>query len=590
MDIFAGVALLWAVSAPAAVEVPAGAVETNLPDKHWPCGPLYQPKETWQAPVPSDEDRARGFVLFRRSYLETLHPRSKPRPDERGGQIRIAAARGEIEPFTVNVWAQRKLEGLQATIGPFTAADGSRLDAAAVSIRFVHSHVNVQKEAKTFQRLPIYLRSGDRTPPSEEAPVIAAGECARFWFTLRVPGNARPGRYDATVSLTCGNAQATLPVMLQVHPFRLREAAQLRAMYFVMHPNANSDYSLQEAIFKDMADHGMNSVILCSMCQLAATEIDETNTAVYDLDAPAEDRQPHSYRWVMENLARSRLCSSGLVFGNLVADRRHARNVNEMAARATKDPGYGRRDYRRGMQMVLAEHERRGWPVPTHYIADEPNIQSLPSLVKAAERGRELGVTTFLVMLAKDRTEMEGPYIDAIGAQADIWIVIAGQLTRRVVTRAREAEKQLWAYNGGSYGTVPMAARRFFGRYTLRQGLDGVTQWAIYASDRPGQSDATYLYHDGGTLITSTAWEAVREGIDDLRYDATARYWIAAARKAGLEKEADKADEMRRTFFSTMPEDYYWKWNDNFGYADYDEHRRRTAAATAGLVKLLEVQ
>jgi hypothetical protein len=332
------------------------------------------------------------------------------------------------------------------------------------------------------------------------------------------------------------------------------------------------------------------------MCQVHPKAIDPaTNTAVYDFDHRCPNRQPYSYRRVMTDLMRSGLCAgSGRVGGNFWVDRRYVLGEREKQELEKKIPGGYGRDQVRGIQLVLAEHRRRGWPEPLFYPADEPRLEGLPGLAKTGDLYRKLGAKTVVPLVARAdgpsinaRRKLEGPYLDAIGQHIDVWCVIASQLTPRVVRRARQSNKELWAYNGGSLGHIPIAARRFFGRYVLRWGLDGVCQWAIYPGRSAGR-DTWYVLQGRRGIVPAAAWEAVREGVDDLRYDATARHWIAAARKAGLRKQADAADKTRKAFFETMPEDHYWSWSDDFSRADYDRHRHRTADRIATLIKVLE--
>ena len=562
-------------------------VEVGLPHKDWPGSPFggSQPRETWKAPEPADLDLERGFLLFRRHYLDVLHPRSKPRPEEVGTAVAVSASRGETEPFTVAVWALEDLVGVWASISPFTSGEGATIPPSAVVVKVVDNYtkrwVDTDTKRHVFRRIPLVLRD-NRTL------AMAAGECARFWFELRVPDNATPGLYEAQVTVWYRGRKASLPVSLKVHPFSLREAPQFRAMFFNMMPDSGFDYGSLERVFRNMKDHGMNSVIF-SQVQLHPGTIDPaTNTAMYDFDLPCPQHQPYSYRRFMQTLVRSGLCArSGRVGGNFLADRRYVLDEQLKKELERKIPGSYLRDQSRCIRLVIAEHRRNGWPEPLFYLADEPKLKGLSGLANTGDFFRERGARTFVPFLATDRHEMEGPYIDAIGPHLDIWCVYPSQLTARAVQRARELKKELWSFNGGSYGWVPIAARRFFGRFALRWGLDGICQWAIYPGRTPGR-DAWYLLQDREGMLPAMAWEAVREGVDDLRYDATAAHWIKAAREAGFANEADAADEVRTAFFATMPEDHYWNWRDDFSRTDYDLHRHRTASAITGLVKLLE--
>ena len=119
----------------------------------------------------------------------------------------------------------------RAVIGPFVSAAGDVIPASAVSIRFVDNLAEFNREANTMRRLPMYLR--------EARPLdVRAGECARFWFDVRVPEDAAPGVYETEAAVWSGKKRGAVPVTLRVHPFALREAPQLRAMFFCMFGNS----------------------------------------------------------------------------------------------------------------------------------------------------------------------------------------------------------------------------------------------------------------------------------------------------------------------------------------------------------------
>ena len=127
------------------------------------------------------------------------------------GPLRIAAARGEFEPFQIVVQAS-SAQSLNVSVSDFIK--GSDVIADVVIHRV--DYVNVTTAGDHFDRLgwwpdPLWpLDSGDTVsfPANENQPL---------WFTVRVGWDAAPGVCQATVTV----GSATIPVELEVWNFSL---------------------------------------------------------------------------------------------------------------------------------------------------------------------------------------------------------------------------------------------------------------------------------------------------------------------------------------------------------------------------------
>jgi glycosyl hydrolase family 123 len=93
----------------------------------------------------------------------------------------------------------------------------------------------------------------------------------------------------------------------------------------------------------------------------------------------------------------------------------------------------------------------------------------------------------------------------------------------------RKSERKVWEYHNGAIScTNPGFSRYIYGYYTWRQDLDGMNSWGFNTAENSrghpyedldhAYSDWNLAYpHQGGPL-PSVNWEALREGIDDVRY------------------------------------------------------------------------
>jgi hypothetical protein len=106
------------------------------------------------------------------------------------------------------------------------------------------------------------------------------------------------------------------------------------------------------------------------------------------------------------------------------------------------------------------------------------------------------------------------------------------QVDRKTLVRGekvRQSDRKTWEYNNTVVDCInPGYSRYIYGYYTWRQNLDGMSSWGPSTTENsrgnPYEdldhefSDYAITYpHTGGPLAT-TNWEALREGIDDVRY------------------------------------------------------------------------
>ncbi|MEE8390327.1 MAG: glycoside hydrolase domain-containing protein [Anaerolineae bacterium] len=125
--------------------------------------------------------------------------------------LRIAAARGEFEPFQIVVQAP-SAQSLNVSVSDFVKSSDVITDVTVHRV----DYVNLTTFGDHFDRPgwwpdPLWpLDSGD-------AVSFPANENQPLWFTVRVPWDAAPGVYQATVTV----GSASVPVELEVWNFSL---------------------------------------------------------------------------------------------------------------------------------------------------------------------------------------------------------------------------------------------------------------------------------------------------------------------------------------------------------------------------------
>jgi hypothetical protein len=148
------------------------------------------------------------IVPFVRSYLQVVFPYSAPQQDEAKKPLSVKLAQGEYEPATFGIYANGAvLHNVKAEVSGLDPVKGW---AAKV---LTAEYALVQKDgglAEFPQRLwPDY-------------PVdIQSGRSCWFWVIAKAPDKATPGAYSAEVSVTADEGKTTIPMKIEVLPFKL---------------------------------------------------------------------------------------------------------------------------------------------------------------------------------------------------------------------------------------------------------------------------------------------------------------------------------------------------------------------------------
>jgi len=174
--------------------------------------------------------------------------------------LRIQAARNELEPFQLIVRSPTR-QNLAWAVSDFVKGD-KKIASSNVTLHLVE-YVPVTQLSDHFGRIgdwpdPLY--------PVAKGKKIAfpAGKNQPLWLTVRVPRNAEPGVYSASVSIGAG----TIPVELEVWDFTLPDEIHLAGEWGFGWSSVVETYKgtiggsvqpcywdLVDALYEDFADH-----------------------------------------------------------------------------------------------------------------------------------------------------------------------------------------------------------------------------------------------------------------------------------------------------------------------------------------------
>lgn len=517
----------------------------------------YVPHEE---PVPdtvfTESEKERGFVVYRRHYLDPVWPDSVPRRAETDPTVRAFASLDEYEPLTLSIHPLRDFASVDVEITDLVSSSGERLRADAMDVRYVR-YMWVRPNYRAFGS---YHRAPDVLMPWEPRP-LTAGENLRVWVTVYVGPAAADGVYrgEARV-MAAGEAVARVPIVFRVLPIKLEKDRTLvygqyyHRPYHTMFraPDAFSrDWWRRKAELEhaDMAAHGNNTVVL----GLGGRSVGD-GTWRFDFDRLGHSIELY-YRFGFHHPIVCHFPVSSLYWKHMEAGMGSHLRLIKMPPRAFFE------ELTAMVGQIETERRRRQWPELLYYPVDEPSrspvsVQFMAAVMKAIKEVP--GVRTYVTAdPAHDEFAPMRPYVD-------VWCCQPFSLDREtVLADMKERGVEYWCYPNhiaGENDHTPVAgARMTYGFGFWRSGFRALTPWIYQAiiGDQWNYLDSSAMDFfnrtaDDGSPIPVALWEAYREGIDDGRYVNTLDRWIERARDAGLLRAAEDAEADRQLLWDSI--------------------------------------
>jgi hypothetical protein len=565
----------------------AGHIEQEvfrLPPDLWAQWRLVPHAPERPAPPPSAEEQQRGYVLFARPFVQNVYPDSQPQANERCQTLASFATPGEYEPFVPSVQALRDLDGVTIEVGDLRGPGDSRIPASAVDVRQVHCWpVRTHYSAvNTYKIVPEILYA---VTPTD----LDAGTCQRFWLTVHIPDDARPGLYRGQATVRAENAPpGRVELALEVLPFHLlRDSSKSFGNYYRWPTDKITDgmdpaivRAIQrraEAEARDMQEHGMTTL---QMEGIGAKKVNGQWEATIALDQRIEFLRPFGL-WGQSPGVMMSSFFSGTIYRDVTGEpwRKHLIGA-KMPPQAYGD----------AITQVIAQVEKeriaRGWPDFYYYPIDEASAEAIPILAKTLAAIKKVPTAkTYATQV------FELPESRPLDNVLDVWCSGTFCTDLAAVQAMREKGRIFWCYPNfvACSRGVPNSARMTYGFGLWRMGYCCLIPWH-YQAPASGSNpfcdfDGTYgdwclAYPGPDGPIPTQRWEAIRKGIQDGRYIYTLQARIAEAKKTGQAAQAVAAAEALLNEIrdavpvrSTYDQDGPWKG------PEYDAFRRRLAQA-----------
>ena len=492
--------------------------------------------------------------------------------------LSCSACPGEYESVSFTVTPSRDVEGLTITCSDLTSSDGV-IDASAIDVKLVKCWYQAFGEPWTggvsFQRgkvlLPELLVNDDdlvrvdlkkkrnllrvadpktgeeryedvtgenealtpelviRDAPSLLPVDIPAGQVRQFWVTAHVREDAEAGAYEGKIVVACeGSGEVSLPLRLEVHPFKLAPSAVEQSIFYrgqltgsevpVIDAGNKKTEAQYEVELRDMVAHGVDAPLVYQ----PPGDMDLMKRAL-------EMRQEADVR-----TDRFFFCAWG-----------HGPNDKPESTR-------------RVLGEMMALTRSLGYREFYNYGPDEPSAERVRQQIAPWKFLREdIGAKVYLAC---------NSFTDSTGAlREDLWnqvkgvvnaFVVGGKPNPELAAVMHEAGLRIYNYANPQCGIEePETYRRNYGLLLWKAGYDGAMDYAYQHAfgehmwNDFDSGDLSHPYRDhvmayatSDGVVGTLQWEGYREGVDDLRYLSTLLAEVEKAKKDA--QRASQADEI----------------------------------------------
>jgi hypothetical protein len=449
-----------------------------------------------------------GYVLFDRDFQRYISPWTIPTENERIKRLNHEMSRNDFDPVTFCVYPVRDLGAVKITVSDLTSTDGHFITSENILVQVARNMKIRTGEGNTYQIIPRLL---DRTDHTE----IPLANTTRFWLTVHADSLTLPGKYTGTITISPEKEKAFgLPLTIEVLPVTLTAVPGIDYFmcmsyeFFEMENKEWSTYQKKKIYldgvnsFRDYINHGMTTVMTSSPYYFQwnsnGTPRLEHLTAM--LQAARETGFKRPVFWYYGHYLQA---AKGQHPGNirLYDPKVHPARAESLARTALK-----------------IDRELNAPPLYFMPI-DEPRIAQRKKITLELLRA----IKNIPGTVTTCTTNIGGKLLDIENnSQVDRVLLKPGE-------KERKSDRKVWEYNNTVVDCLnPCYSRYIYGYYTWRQDLDGMNSWGPGTTENSRGNpfedldheftDYAITYpHTGGPLATPN-WEALREGIDDVRY------------------------------------------------------------------------
>ncbi len=453
----------------------------------------------------------------------------------RQGALNLFGLRNEIISGQCSVLAHQDLADLEVSVGPLQQSQGSgRIAQQNVHWNFIGG-IFIEKNSPNRQKDSL-LRLAPAWFPDylseDEKCALRRDSRKAVYLTVKIPPDAAPGEYHATVTAKAGTVSASLPLVVQVYPLTLPEERHL----FVTEWFSTSEFrthhqldSADEAGFdrllriyaQNMAEHRQN--VFRAGLGLIGSRRGSDGKLEFDFsrfDRFAQVFWATGHMDLLETGFVAQFGKGGWSGSEIVLNHFPVREADGRRSSVAGE------DFLPQFLPAFVTYLRaKGWLEKTvFHIADEPSDHNIIAFGQASDFAHRFAPELRRI------DAIETPH--CLGA-LEVWIPKLDHLAtwQSAFEDAQRQGNELWFYTVGIFQggsllnktvDVPLIETRLMHWLNYRYNLRGYLHWGFNAwtddpIKAPGEhrGDGWHVYPKKEGLLNSLRWEQMRNGIQD---------------------------------------------------------------------------
>jgi len=483
--------------------------------------------------VLTDKEKSRGYVIFSRDFMEDIYYNDNPRKNDRCKELVGSAFAGEYEPLTISISPQKDLGKMTAAVTDLVGPAG-KITAAQIDVGNVfYGLKRVTAGGGVYTIKPVSVMPFAFTDMPKDIT-------RRFWLTVKVPAESKPGLYSGKLSLTPEKGEKSeVPIKFTVHKGTL-DPVDIPAGpwghkigYPWRQQSAQEEQhskKLTMASLRKMREYGFTT--FSGLPKLRFRGFKDGKPKIEYAIADEQMKMAREAGFTMPVVSYCFFVGLGM----------YKKDV-----RAMKRAGF--KDYSKFVKVIfddVQQHAKANNWLPVYWnIEDEPGngeIKAATDNAKAYRKAYPKGPPHFTAATSMRGNDMNDYHIPFF---KELHIVNLNLHDKKSVDLIHSFgndwafynEVHRWTYGDYMY----KAAKQYDMKFRIGWHWNVVTGNPYYALDCREDDYAWCNSSPDGTLIPWVKFERLREGLDDYRRMLTlARL---AKEKAGTE-EAKKAEEL----------------------------------------------
>ena len=497
---------------------------TNKVPRKFKNIPFVSPFPT---PKPTATEQQRGFILFSRPITQPVYRKAQPLPSERITALKSFATLGEYEPVTFSIYPLRKIKKLRVMVSDLRSSDGTigKKDLELRLVTYWKMRYPMYTSKNSYREVPELL---------EKVTVnsFSSGDCQRYWLTVHVPDNAKPGLYHGSVTIfdDIGKDAVKLPISFRVLSYKLTKDPQkhFTAFYPPFHHmfKAYSGKLLDKAITTDLTNMQKYGFDVFPVFYMHSRKGKDGSGEFYIT--------PNDRRLIEKAIQLGFKGRIIIVNGTNYFYKRYCPNGKIIGShgKMSEYPKQGSGYYKaitNAVKNFTAKCKKRGWPAILLFPFDEPRADNAKFSAQTYAAFKKGGAKT---LISNDPTSSYAHfYRQANGV--DIWCSQAFAVPYDKTVN--DKRYTYWSYPNHNSGELKdrvimqKGGRMTYGYGLWRSGYQALMPWAWRWFPGSGHLDQFNYFHakasgtgnrldEQANFIPSVNWECFREGYDDGRY------------------------------------------------------------------------